>query len=469
MHHSVARRGRFLGLGAMLAATSLATGAVIATGSAPAAAASCTLASGVTSASSPSAAPRQTASVSSRRLAATAKVTKLVVKKYGKTWRATATVTSTATVLGSARAGAVYPMSATASVLVTCGASTTRVSAPGAASGSASSTASSRRAARTAVAAVAGGSSASRARTAATKLAAARAVAKATSSASVSSAAIARRAASASALAVSRSRGSAAAVNAARSALTAKVATLGVAAPAPAPAPASRFPANATFDYQIGGAYAPSSSVTVVDRDRTDSPVAGKYNVCYINAFQSQPGESGSWGSLLLRTSGGGLVQDPGWPGEYVVDTRQSAAVATFVGSWIKACAAKGFQAVELDNLDSYTRSGGLLSASNNLDVFGRLVAIGHAAGVAVGQKNTVDQSSAAKALGADFAVAEECQVYSECSGYSAVYGAAWVEIEYTDAAFASACTARGATTSVIRRDVQVVPAGSSGYVYRAC
>jgi hypothetical protein len=273
---------------------------------------------------------------------------------------------------------------------------------------------------------------------------------------------VARRTASASALAVARARGAAAAGAAARSALAVKLTALGV-------NPVRPFPANGTFDYQIGGAYTPGSSVTIVDRDRTDAPVAGRYNVCYLNAFQSQPGESAAWGALLLRTSGGSLVPDPGWPGEYLVDTRKATAVAALVSTWIADCAARGFQAVELDNLDSYSRSGGLLTAANNLDVFGRLVSSGHAAGVAVGQKNTVDQSTAARSRGADFAVAEECQVYAECSGYSAAYGTSWVEIEYTDAAYSSACTARGSTTSVIRRDVDVVPVGSSGYVYRSC
>jgi len=196
--------------------------------------------------------------------------------------------------------------------------------------------------------------------------------------------------------------------------------------------------------------------------------VAGKYNVCYINAFQSQPGESALWGTLLLRNNGA-LVQDPGWPGEYIVDTRQIDGVTALVGGWITACAASGFQAVELDNLDSFSRSAGVLTPANNLAVFQRLAAIGHAAGVAVAQKNTVELAAQAQAAGADFAVAEECQRYSECSGYSDVYGTTWVEIEYRAADFTSACGARGATTSVILRDVNVVPAGSKGYVYQSC
>ena len=41
-------------------------------------------------------------------------------------------------------------------------------------------------------------------------------------------------------------------------------------------------PVNGQFDYQIGGSYTPSSSVSIVDRDRSASPVAGKYNICYV-------------------------------------------------------------------------------------------------------------------------------------------------------------------------------------------
>jgi hypothetical protein len=208
--------------------------------------------------------------------------------------------------------------------------------------------------------------------------------------------------------------------------------------------------------------------VTIVDRDRTDSPVPGKYNVCYVNAFQSQPGESSAWGSLLLRKNGA-LVEDPDWAGEYIVDTRQADGVVALVGGWIASCASRGFQAVELDNLDSFGRSAGLLTEADNLAVFARLVTAGHRAGVAVAQKNTVELTAQARAAGADFAVAEECQRYSECSGFSDVYGTAWVEIEYRAADFTTACTARGATTSVILRDVDVVPLGSSRYVYRSC
>src|ERR1700751_1797589 len=67
-------------------------------------------------------------------------------------------------------------------------------------------------------------------------------------------------------------------------------------------------PAGAPFDYQIGGAYTPAPAVGIVDRDRTDAPAAGKYNVCYINAFQTQSDAAGGWraphSDLLLQRGG---------------------------------------------------------------------------------------------------------------------------------------------------------------------
>lgn len=54
-------------------------------------------------------------------------------------------------------------------------------------------------------------------------------------------------------------------------------------------------PVNAKFDYQIGEAYRPPSGVTVISRDREADPVAGLYDICYVNAFQVQPAEATWW------------------------------------------------------------------------------------------------------------------------------------------------------------------------------
>ncbi len=238
-------------------------------------------------------------------------------------------------------------------------------------------------------------------------------------------------------------------------------------------------PANGQFDYQIGGAYTPSSSVAIVDRDRLEAPAPGKYGICYVNAFQTQPDDAAWWKThhddLLLKKANGKYVIDSGW-NEMLLDTSTAAkrtALLAIVGGWIDGCKASGYQAVEPDNLDSYSRSSKLLTKQNNVAFAKLLAARAHADGLAIAQKNDSSMASSGKAIGFDFAIVEECQVYDECGDFTDVYGAQVYEIEYTDNGgtknFTKACTARGATTSVIYRDRDVVAKGAGGYVYKYC
>jgi hypothetical protein len=235
-------------------------------------------------------------------------------------------------------------------------------------------------------------------------------------------------------------------------------------------------PPVAGFDYQLGGGYTPPAGVRTVVRDRTERPAAGYYNVCYVNGFQTQPGELRWWRrhhpGLLLR-KGGRLVEDEAW-GEVLLDTsaaRKRARLARIVGRWIEKCAADGYQAVEPDNLDSFSRSKGRLTARDNLALAGLLIKRAHRAGLAIGQKNSPQLSTRGKRRGFDFAVAEECAVWSECGAYTRVYGEHVLEIEYTDngrPTWAAACRAAGAR-HVILRDRDLRPAGTKGYVFRSC
>lgn len=239
-------------------------------------------------------------------------------------------------------------------------------------------------------------------------------------------------------------------------------------------------PVDGRFDYQIGGAYPPVRGVTVVERDRSSRPVEGLYTLCYVNAFQTQPEEARWWKSrhpdLVLKRADGGYVGDPGWPGELLLDTSTAAkrsVIAAIVGKWFDGCAAKGFRAVEPDNLDSWTRSAGRLTRADNLALARLLTARGHARGLAVAQKNTPELGRSGRDRAHfDFAVAEECQRYGECARYTAAYGPHVIEIEYTDgprAFYTAACAARGARISVILRDRQVVPRGDAAYRFESC
>jgi hypothetical protein len=240
-------------------------------------------------------------------------------------------------------------------------------------------------------------------------------------------------------------------------------------------------PANAGFDYQIGGAYQLPAGVGVVSRDRSDPPVSGKYSICYINGYQAQPEEASWWQSNhrdLLLTKGGSYVIDGGW-NEILLDITTAAkrsALVAVMEPWIAGCAGAGYQAVEFDNLDSWSRSQGLITQAHALAYAQLLVAATHARGLAVGQKNGLDLGAAGRTTaGFDFAIAEECADYTmdggapECQGYVNVYGDNVIVIEYDDAHFQQACTRYGARLSIVERDRDVTKPGSPTYVFRTC
>lgn len=291
-------------------------------------------------------------------------------------------------------------------------------------------------------------------------------------------------------------------------------------APAPAqPGAPKAFPANAKFDYQIGAAYKPASGVQVVSRDVSETPAAGLYNLCYVNGFQTQPDDgagtegTSAWfaadpqrrGLLLANPTpdvptaddGGAYSRDfyvdPGWPDEIMFDIRtpeQREALAEIVGRHLATCADQGFDAVEVDNLDTFTRAyadvedresartdpdfdgtdaAKLMSADDALAFAGLLIDRAHAAGLAIAQKNTMELGAAGREAGFDLAVVEECGSTGECADYAEVYGGDWVDIEYSASGFSKACRQVKNTISVVRRDEFVTAPGSGTYVYNEC
>jgi hypothetical protein len=239
-------------------------------------------------------------------------------------------------------------------------------------------------------------------------------------------------------------------------------------------------PTHGIPDYQLGGAYTPASDVTIVERDSTSHPASGKYNICYVNGFQTQSEDRSMWlddhASDVLRNTAGKPISDPGWPDEMILDTSTAAkrsSIAAVLAKSVVKCANRGFDAVEFDNLDSYSRSKGRLTAADNLALAALLVKESHANGLAVGQKNTPDLAAKAKKQdGFDFAVAEECLRYQECSSYTKVYGKRVIDIEYTDdlrGSWHSNCTNASRPAMTILRDRDLVPRGHAGYAFNHC
>ncbi|MEW1780057.1 endo alpha-1,4 polygalactosaminidase [Streptomyces sp. NPDC086777] len=232
-------------------------------------------------------------------------------------------------------------------------------------------------------------------------------------------------------------------------------------------------PVHAGVDYQLGGAYTPPKGVSVVSRDHTESPAAGLYNICYVNAFQAQPDAEKEWDAdLLLRDASGKVVMDEDW-GEAMLDIRtpaKRARIAQKVDDWIDECADKGFDAVEPDNYDTYTRAPhGLLTAAD-AEAFQTLLARhAHSRHLAIAQKNTLELAKDRKRVGLDFAVVEECGQYDECGSYVEAFGDHVIVVEYTEKGLSKACAGWGDRLGIVRRDLDVTPAGHDGYLRETC
>jgi endo-alpha-1,4-polygalactosaminidase (GH114 family) len=227
--------------------------------------------------------------------------------------------------------------------------------------------------------------------------------------------------------------------------------------------------------------------VSVVSRDWFSGAAAADpaYSICYVNAFQSQPDERGvdrpdersNWPGGLVLTR---LGDDPEWGGEYLVDigtARKRRRAVAWVGRMIERCARKGYEAVEYDNLDSWTRFDGTPLADrvpfekrHALAYARALARRAHALGLAVGQKNAAGVTRRqARRVGFDFAIAEECARYGECARYRRVHGRRVIAIEYRREDFRRACRAVGDDISVVLRDRGVSTPASRRYLYDGC
>jgi len=240
------------------------------------------------------------------------------------------------------------------------------------------------------------------------------------------------------------------------------------------PPPMMLPPTNAGLDYQLGGDYPPPDGVEIVSRDRNAPPAPGLYNICYVNGYQTQPDEEEWWLSehpdLILRDESGDPVIDPDWD-EMLLDIstpEKRAALADIVGGWITGCGTDGFDAVEIDNLDTYSRSEGLLTQDHAVAFMSLLSQTAHAAGMAIAQKNSAEIVDRREELGTDFVVAEECNRWDECQVYMDVYGDAVLVIEYRMQDFDAGCSAYP-ELSIVLRDLDLVPAGDPSYVFDGC
>jgi hypothetical protein len=98
-----------------------------------------------------------------------------------------------------------------------------------------------------------------------------------------------------------------------------------------------------------------------------------------------------------------------GWPGEKWLDIRRIDRLAPIMRARLDLCKAKGFDAVEPDNLEIHDNDTGFpITYQDQLNYAHWLAAEAHARGLAIGLKNAADMVTDSLAI-FDFAITEDC------------------------------------------------------------
>jgi hypothetical protein len=219
--------------------------------------------------------------------------------------------------------------------------------------------------------------------------------------------------------------------------------------------------------YDIDGEGATASDVAAIH-------AKGAIAVCYVDVGTLEKGRSDY--TEFPRSVVGPAVQ--GWPGEnwlLVTAANQSAILPLMHARLVNWCQAKGFDAIEPDNLDGWTNISNVTEA-DNLAYDLAIGSLAHMLPLSIGLKNVMtdlDPSQYPTFLATfDWALNEQCYEYQDCDAYTAVgsfipEGKAVWDIEYN---VSPDCTqANERHLSAQRTDLDLVGTTSSGYQYSPC
>ena len=158
----------------------------------------------------------------------------------------------------------------------------------------------------------------------------------------------------------------------------------------------------------------------------------GRKVVCYIDAgaYESYRPDASRFPPSVLGKA------DRPWAGERWLDIRRLDVLGPIMRARIHMCRAKGFDGVELDEVDGWSNDTGFpLTAADQLRYNRFLASEVHKAGMSAGLKNDLEQ---VKALlpSFDFAIDEQCYQYRECDSLRpfVVAGKAVFHTEYARA-----------------------------------
>jgi hypothetical protein len=207
--------------------------------------------------------------------------------------------------------------------------------------------------------------------------------------------------------------------------------------PEPEPCDGCWQPALRTsWQWQLQGKIDQTVRAHAYDVDMFETPAAtvkslhrkSRVVVCYVDA-----GTWENWRPDADQFPDAVKGRSNGWPGERWLDVRALDVLRPILRARVAKCEAKGFDAIEYDNVDGYANKTGFpLTGRDQLRFNAWLANVAHRHGLSVALKNDLGQVG--KLLPYfDFALDEQCFQYHECFKLKPFIeaGKAVFEVEY--------------------------------------
>jgi endo-alpha-1,4-polygalactosaminidase (GH114 family) len=158
----------------------------------------------------------------------------------------------------------------------------------------------------------------------------------------------------------------------------------------------------------------------------------GKRVICYIDvgAYESYRADASSFPKRVRGKP------DSHWEGSYWLDIRQRKFLLPIMRERMQMCKAKGFDAIEPDEMDGYANDTGFDVTYDDQLAYNRSIAeMAHEFGLSVGLKGDIDQAHDLWPY-FDWTLNEQCFQYDECdklvSSFIA-HGKSVFQVEYDD------------------------------------
>ena len=224
---------------------------------------------------------------------------------------------------------------------------------------------------------------------------------------------------------------------------------------------------NTSWQWQLTSSVDQSVDAEMYDIDLFDNETSvvaslhaqGRRVVCYISV-----GSWENWRPDANQFPASVLGNDyEGWSGEKWLDIRQIDLLAPIMRARLDQCKAKGFDAIEPDNIDGYTNDTGFpLTYQDQLNYNIWLANEAHARGLSIGLKNDPDQVGDLLSY-FDWALTEDCFAEGWCAQMQpfvtagkAVFAAEYTDMGMTLDRFCSQANAMNFNAILKRRDLDV-------------